>query len=130
MSARVFIVIVVGIVLPCVAIGVGLLVPNSTLSSVLIPATFVVSGALIGRWWAFVPSLATVIGLGLAELATPTSRTGTAIEIHAGGFNLGFLLLISSIATALAVAGAAVRVAVSIVLRHLGLAGVGNRADS
>jgi hypothetical protein len=128
MSARVF--IVVGIVLPFVAIGAGLLVPSSTLSSVLIPATFVVSGALIGRWWAFVPSLATVIALGLAELATPTSRTGTAIEIHASGFHLGFLLLISSIATALAVAGAAVHVAVSIVLRRLGLAALRNRADS
>jgi hypothetical protein len=116
--------------LPFVAIGVGLLIPSSTLSSVLIPATFVVSGALIGRWWAFVPSLATVIGLGLAELAAPTSRTGTAIEIHAGGFHLGFLLLISSIATALAVGGAAVRVAVSIVFRRLGLVGLDKRADS
>ena len=38
MSARVF--IVVGIVLPFLTIGVGLFVPRSTLSSLLIPATF------------------------------------------------------------------------------------------
>jgi hypothetical protein len=120
-SARVF--IVIGVVLPFVAIAVGLLVPSSTLSSMLIPTVFVVSGAMIGRWWAFVPSLATVIGLSLSELAAPASRTGTAVEIHAGGFDLGFLLLISSIATALALAGTGIRVVVSILLRRLGLAG-------
>ncbi len=94
----------------------------------LIPAAFVVSGALIGRWWAVVPSPATVIGLVLAELTTSTSRHGTATEIHAGGFDLGFLLLTSSIATALALVGVAVRLAVSMLLRRLGVAGGGDRA--
>src|SRR6059058_5613270 len=52
-SVLIVIVIVVGIVLACMAIGVGLLVLTSNQSSVLIPATFVVSGALIVRWWVF-----------------------------------------------------------------------------
>src|SRR5689334_11362288 len=79
--------IIIGVLLPFVAIALGLLVPRSALSSVLILATFVASGALIRRWWMFAPSLASVIGLNLAERATPASRYGTAIEIHAGGFD-------------------------------------------
>jgi hypothetical protein len=110
--------IIVGILLPFVAIGLGLSVSRSALSGVLIPATFVASGALIGRWWAFAPSLPTAIGLSLVELATPTSRYGTAIEVHAGGFDPGFLLLTSSAATILGLAGAAVRVAVSTMPRR------------
>jgi hypothetical protein len=122
--------IIVGILLPFVAIGLGLLVPRSALSNVLIPATFVASGALIGRWWAFAPSLATAIGLSLVELATPTSRYGTAIEVHAGGFDPGFLLLTSSAATALSLAGAAVRMAVATVLRRFRMVGPDGRSPA
>jgi hypothetical protein len=112
--------IVVGILLPFVAVGVGLLVPRSVASSVLIPATFVLSGALIVRWWAFVPSIATAIGLSVVELVTPVSRYGTATEIHAGGFDIRFLLLTSTIASVLAMAGAAVRLAIIALLLRVG----------
>lgn len=118
--------IVVGILLPIVAVGVGLLVPRSAASSVLIPATFVLSGALIVRWWAFVPSMATAIGLSVAELVTPVSRYGTATEIHAGGFDIRFLLLTSTIASVLAMAGAAVRLAIIVLLLRVGYARLPN----
>ncbi len=117
---------VAGILLPFVAVGVGLLVPRSAASSVLIPATFVLSGALIVRWWAFVPSMATAIGLSLAELVTPASRYGTATEIHAGGFDIPFMLLTSSLASALALAGTVVRLAVIVLLLRVGCAGARN----
>jgi hypothetical protein len=122
--------IVVGLLLPFVTVGLGLLVPRSAASTVLIPASFVVSGILIGRWWAFVPSMGIPIVLGLAELVTPTSRYGTATEIHAGGFDVGFLLLTLSIATALSLAGAIARVAVSALLRRVGIAQSGTRTGS
>jgi hypothetical protein len=111
--------VVLGSLLPFLAVGVGLLVPRSDVSGVLIPAMFVASGALIGRWWAFVPSLSVVVGLNLAELVGSTSRIGAAIELHAGGFDLGFLLATSAVAIALPLAGAATRMAVSEVRRRL-----------
>jgi hypothetical protein len=118
--------IVVGILLPIVAVGVGLLVPRSAASSVLIPAAFVLSGALIVRWWAFVPSMATAIGLSVAELVTPVSRYGTATEIHAGGFDIRFRLLTSTIASVLAMAVAAVRLAIIVLLLRVGYARLPN----
>ena len=74
----------------------------------LLPAAFVLSGALIGRWWAPLPSVAVVIALSVAELAD-VGRSGTAVELHAGGFDAGFLLLTSAIAGTLAGTGAMLR---------------------
>ena len=114
---------VLGILLPVVTIGVGLLLPRSAPAGVLIPATFAVSGALIGRWWAFLPALAGTIALSLAELAG-VRHEGAAIALHgAGSFDLGFLVLTSSVATALALLGAATRAAGSTALRRWGPAG-------
>jgi hypothetical protein len=114
---------VLGILLPFVAIGVGLLIPRSATSGLLIPASFAVSGALIGRWWAFLPSLAVAVALNLAELAG-VRHEGAAIELHGpGSFDLGFLLLSSSVAITFAVVGAAASAAVSTALRRRGLAG-------
>jgi hypothetical protein len=109
----------VGTLLPALAIGLGLLVPRTPSTGGLLLAAFVVSGALIGRWWAPLPSAAVVAALSLAELAG-VGRSGTAVELHAGGFDLGFFLVSSAFAGALAGGGAAARFAVSFALRRLG----------
>jgi hypothetical protein len=109
----------IGALLPALAIGLGLLVPRTPATGVLLLAAFVVSGALIGRWWAPLPSAAVVAALSLAELAG-VGRSGTAVELHAGGFDMGFFLMSSAFAGALAGAGAAARVGFSFALRRLG----------
>ena len=57
----------------------------------MILLAFVLSGWLIGRWWAPIPSVVTWTALGLAEEANhwgfgPGTRFGTAIEIHSANF--------------------------------------------
>ena len=109
-----------GVLLPPVCVAGGLLLPRSPASSALFPAVFVASGALIGRWWAWLPSLAVVALLSLAELAG-IHHAGT-IELH-GEFDLGFFLFSSAVATILALVGAlvgvAARVVVSAIARRL-----------
>jgi hypothetical protein len=93
-----------GVLLPPLAVICGLWVPRTLVTSLLVPAVFAVSGALIGRWWAPLPSLVAVAGLSLGELLG-ISHSGATIELHAGGFDLGFLVLTLAIATVLAVTG-------------------------
>jgi hypothetical protein len=109
----------VGALLPALAIGLGLLVPRTPAAGGLLLAAFVVSGALLGRWWAPLPSAVVVAALSLAELAG-VGRSGTTVELHAGGFDPGFFLMSTALAGALAGGGAAARVAVSFALRRPG----------
>lgn len=97
-------------------IAVGLAIPASSTSGITIPIMFVVSGALIGRWWAPLPSLTAVVGLNLGELAG-IGHSG-AISLHAHGFALSFLLLTSAIAVGLAAAGALARWRVWLAIRQ------------
>jgi hypothetical protein len=109
----------VGALLPALAIGLGLLAPRTPATGPLLLAAFVVSGALIGHGWAPLPSAVVVAAVSLAELAG-VGRAGTAVELHAGGFDPGFFLMSSAFAGALAGGGAAARLAVSFALRRLG----------
>jgi hypothetical protein len=106
-----------GVLLPSAAIGIGLLIPRSPLTEVLFPCVFVISGALIGSWWAPVPGLLAVIALSLLDLTNVHHYA--AIEIHGGSFDFQFLLLSASIAAILAFAGAAARVAIKVAIRRL-----------
>ncbi len=106
-----------GTLLPALGVTCALFLPRSSVSSALLPFIFVLSGALIGRWWAWLPSLAVVALLSLAELAG-IHNTG-AIELH-GEFDLGFFLVSSAVATILALVGVAARVVVSAIARRLG----------
>ena len=97
-----------GVMLPPAAMAWGLLVPRTSATAMLVPAALIVSGALIGRWWAPLPSLAVVAALSLAELAG-VGRSGSAIELHAGGFSFGFLMFTSAVAGTLALIGVLAR---------------------
>jgi len=90
---------------------------------------FVLSGWLLGRWWAPIPSVVTWTALGLAEEANhwgfgPGTRFGTAIEIHSGGdFSLGFFALTMVVAIALPTIGLVLRSLASALIRRIGRAG-------
>jgi hypothetical protein len=112
--------LVLGILLPLATLGVGLLIPRSTATQVLIPASFVASGALIGRWWAFLPALTGVLALNLAELIG-VHYVGAAIELHGpGSFHVVFLLLTAATATVLALVGVAMRLGIASLLHRGG----------
>ena len=97
-----------GALLPGLAAGGGLLAPRTAATAVLLPAALVLSGALIGRWWAPFPSVAVVALLNLAELAG-LCRSGTTVELHTGGFSVRSLVLTCGAALALTLLGLGLR---------------------
>lgn len=105
----------VGGILPSLALALGTFVPASDVTRAMVILAFVVSGILIGRWWAPIPSVAAWIALSLAEEANhwgfgPGTRFGTAIEIHSGGdFSLSFFAFATAVALALSTVGLAIR---------------------
>lgn len=112
----------IGALLPF-ALIIGTMVPASDVTRAAILLCFVVSGGLIGAWWAPGPSVASWFALALAEEANhwgfgPGTRFGTAIEIHSGGdFSLPFFALTTGVAIALPVVGLVVRMILAALLR-------------
>jgi hypothetical protein len=105
-----------GVVLPFAAIGIGLLIPRSPLTEALFPGVFVISGALIGCWWAPVPALVAVTVLSLLDLTD--IHYYAAVEIHGGSFEFGFFLLTASAAAILVIVGAGARIAIEVAVRR------------
>ena len=97
-----------GVLLPAAAVAWGLLTPRTPATSLVLPAALIVSGALIGRWWAPLPSIAVVAALSVAELGG-IGRSGSVIELHAGGFSLGFLVAASLVAAVVTLVGVLAR---------------------
>jgi hypothetical protein len=116
----------VGALLPPLFLTLGTIVAASDLTRGTILLAFVLSGALIGRWWAPLPSVASWILLGIAEEANqwgfgPGTRFGTAIEIHSGGdFSLSFFALTTALAIALPTVGLFMRFIGSALIRRFG----------
>ena len=106
---------VVGVLIPPLYVGIGLLASRSRLSETAGPLVLLLSGALIGRWWAPIPSVVTFMLLGMVEVANglgigPGPRIGTAIEIHSEyGFSVFFLLGTVVIAIVLPLLGVGLR---------------------
>ena len=115
--------------LPPIFLTLGLIVPVSDLSRGVIFLAFVLSGGLIGSWWAPIPSVVTWTALAAAEEANhwgfgPGTRFGTAIEIHSGGdFSVWFFALTTAVAIALPTVGLLARVVASTLLRRIRRAG-------
>lgn len=116
----------VGVLLPPVFLSLGTMIPASDVTRGLILLAFVLSGALIGRWWAPIPSVASWTALGIAEEANhwgigPGTRFGTAIEIHSGGdFSVSFFALTTAVAIALPTAGLVMRIIATAAVRRIG----------
>ena len=92
--------------------------PHVSTTEVLVPLAFVVSGALIGRWWAPTPAVITVAALNLVE-AMSSIQWSAAISIHGGDFSLKFLLLTSVVALVLSLTGVVIRVAASYLVNRM-----------
>lgn len=116
---------VIGFALPPLVLIAGTFVRASETTRALILLAFVLSGALIGRWWAPVASVAAWAVLALAEEANhwgfgPGTRFGTAIEIHSGGdFSFSFFALTIALAIVLPTAGLSVRFIASSLMRRI-----------
>ena len=114
----------IGVILPPGALVLGTLFPASDTTRAGILLAFVISGSLIGRWWAPAPSVAAWTALGLAEEANhwgfgPGSRFGTAIQIHSGGnFSLSFFALTMAVALTLPLIGLVGRSVASALVRR------------
>lgn len=118
--------VVIGTILAPAAMLFGTIVQRSDLARAAITLAFVASGGLIGRWWAPLPAVATITAWLLAEEANhwgfgPGTRLGTAIEIHSGGdFSFAFFAMMTAIATALSLAGLAIRRGAAWLLHRIG----------
>ena len=106
---------VVGVLIPPLYVGAGLFAPRSRLSEIAGPLLLLLSGVLIGRWWAPIPSVVTFMLLSMVEVANglaigPGPRIGTAIEIHSEyGFSVAFLLFTAVATIGLPLIGAGLR---------------------
>ena len=114
----------IGVCVPPVALIAGTLIPASDPARAGIIASFVISGALIGRWWAPLPAMVAWGAVALAEEANhwgfgAGTRIGTAIEIHSGSdFSVPFFALTMAIALVLTSLGAVGRRVASALLRR------------
>ncbi len=113
---------ILGILIPPTYVGLGLLLPQSSVSQAVGPLILFASGLLIGRWWAPLPSFITFTSLALAELANahgvgPGTRFGSAIQVHSD-FDLRFFLLVSAVAIVFPLAGFAARAGGSALIRR------------